>query len=153
MEEGVGMSGGVGTSSWRRGRGEKVWDMEGDKDWTVVVVYAFNPSTREAEAGGFLSSRPAWSTKWVSEQPGLYRETLSWKKKNPKQKQKQNKTRQKKKNLEILKLSAKSILIFFFVLQLVLKVPEGEGNIPKEVNPYNCDKNDINLLRSLDTLK
>jgi hypothetical protein len=28
-----------------------------------VVVYTFNPSTREAEAGGFLSSRPAWSTK------------------------------------------------------------------------------------------
>ena len=79
---------------------------------------------------------------------------LEKKKKNPKQKQKQNKTRQKKKNLEIIKLSAKSILIFFFfVLQLVLKVPEGEGNIPKEVNPYNCDKNDINLLRSLATLK
>jgi hypothetical protein len=28
-----------------------------------VVVHTFNPSTREAEAGGFLSSRPAWSTK------------------------------------------------------------------------------------------
>jgi major histocompatibility complex class I len=30
-----------------------------------VVVHAFNPSTpeAEAEAGGFLSSRPAWSTK------------------------------------------------------------------------------------------
>jgi hypothetical protein len=27
-----------------------------------VVVHAFNLSTREAEAGGFLSSRPAWST-------------------------------------------------------------------------------------------
>jgi major histocompatibility complex class I len=27
-----------------------------------VVAHAFNPSTREAEAGGFLSSRPAWST-------------------------------------------------------------------------------------------
>jgi hypothetical protein len=26
-------------------------------------AHAFNPSTREAEAGGFLSSRPAWSTK------------------------------------------------------------------------------------------
>ena len=26
-----------------------------------VVAHAFNPSTREAEAGGFLSSRPAWS--------------------------------------------------------------------------------------------
>jgi hypothetical protein len=26
-----------------------------------VVVHAFSPSTWEAEAGGFLSSRPAWS--------------------------------------------------------------------------------------------
>jgi hypothetical protein len=52
-----------------------------------VVAYAFNPSTREAEAGGFLSSRPAWSTEWVPGQPGLYRETLS-RKKTKKQKQK-----------------------------------------------------------------
>jgi hypothetical protein len=29
--------------------------------WTVMA-HAFNPSTREAEAGGFLSLRPAWST-------------------------------------------------------------------------------------------
>jgi hypothetical protein len=29
----------------------------------AVVAHAFNPSTREAEAGRFLSSRPAWSTK------------------------------------------------------------------------------------------
>jgi hypothetical protein len=28
-----------------------------------VVVQASNPSTRKAEAGRFLSSRPAWSTK------------------------------------------------------------------------------------------
>jgi hypothetical protein len=28
-----------------------------------VVAHAFNPCTWEAEAGGFLSSRPAWSTK------------------------------------------------------------------------------------------
>jgi hypothetical protein len=27
-----------------------------------VVAHAFNPSTWEAEAGGFLSSRPPWST-------------------------------------------------------------------------------------------
>jgi hypothetical protein len=27
-----------------------------------VVALAFNPSTWEAETGGFLSSRPAWST-------------------------------------------------------------------------------------------
>jgi hypothetical protein len=39
-----------------------------------MVAHAFNPSTWEAEAGWFLSSRPAWSTKWV---PGLHRETLS----------------------------------------------------------------------------
>jgi hypothetical protein len=41
-----------------------------------VVVHAFNPSTREAEAGGFLSSRLAWSTEWVPGQPELNRETL-----------------------------------------------------------------------------
>ena len=44
-----------------------------------MVGHAFNPRTREAKVGGFLSSRPAWSTKWVPVQPGLYRETLSWK--------------------------------------------------------------------------
>jgi hypothetical protein len=44
-----------------------------------VAAHAFNPSTQEAEAGGFLSSRRAWSTEWVSGQPGLYRETLSQK--------------------------------------------------------------------------
>jgi hypothetical protein len=52
-----------------------------------MVVHAFNPSTWEAEAGEFLSSRPAWSTKWVPGQPVLYRETLS---------QKQNKTNKQK---------------------------------------------------------
>ena len=40
-----------------------------------MVAHTFNPSTWEAEAGGFLSLRPAWSTKWVLGQP---RETLSW---------------------------------------------------------------------------
>jgi hypothetical protein len=44
-----------------------------------VVAHAFNPSTREVEAGRFLSSRPAWSTKRVPGQPGLHRETLSQK--------------------------------------------------------------------------
>jgi hypothetical protein len=43
-----------------------------------VVAHAFNtPSTWEAEAGGFLSSRPAWSTQWVPGQPRLCRETVS----------------------------------------------------------------------------
>jgi hypothetical protein len=31
-------------------------------DKPSVVAHAFNPITQEAEAGGFLSSRPAWST-------------------------------------------------------------------------------------------
>jgi hypothetical protein len=53
-----------------------------------VVLHAFNPSTWEAEAGGVLSSRPAWSTEWVPGQPELYRETLSRKTKKKKKKKK-----------------------------------------------------------------
>jgi hypothetical protein len=56
------------------------------------VAHAFNPSTREAEADGFLSLRPAWSTEWVPGQPGLHRETLSWKPKKKKKKKRINKS-------------------------------------------------------------
>jgi len=38
-----------------------------------VVVHTFNPNTQEAEAGGSLSFRPAWSTEQVPEQPELHR--------------------------------------------------------------------------------
>jgi hypothetical protein len=51
-----------------------------------MVAHTFDPSPQEAEAGGFLSLRPAWSTKWVPGQSGLYKETLS-------RKTKQNKTK------------------------------------------------------------
>jgi hypothetical protein len=54
------------------------------KNMKTVVAHAFNPRTREAEAGRFLSSRPDWSTEWVPGKPGLYRETLSQKKNNQK---------------------------------------------------------------------
>jgi hypothetical protein len=63
----------------------------------AMLAHAFNPSTWEAEADGFLSSRPAWSTKRVPEQPGLYRETLS-----QKQKQKTNKQKQKRAGLPVI---------------------------------------------------
>jgi hypothetical protein len=43
----------------------------------AVVAHAFNPHTWEAKAGGFLSSRTAWSTELVPGQLGLYRKTLS----------------------------------------------------------------------------
>jgi hypothetical protein len=61
-----------------------------------MVAHAFDPSTREAEADRFLSLRPAWSTKWVPGQPGLYRETLSQKNKKQKTKQKTNKNKKQK---------------------------------------------------------
>ena len=50
----------------------------------MVVVHTFNPSTQEAEAGRFLSLRPAWSTQQVPRQPELYIETLSLKKRRKK---------------------------------------------------------------------
>jgi hypothetical protein len=72
----------------------------------AVVVHAFNPNTWEAETGGFLSLRPALSTKWVPGQPRLYWENVSQKTKpnqtkpnqtKPNQtKTKQNKTKQNK---------------------------------------------------------
>jgi hypothetical protein len=64
----------------------------------AVVVHAFNPSTWEAEADGFLSLRSAWSTEWVPG-PGLYRETLFWKTNKP-----TNKQYKKQKNTSDMKL-------------------------------------------------
>jgi hypothetical protein len=52
-----------------------------------MVAYTLDLSTWEGEAGGYLSSRPAWSTECVPGQPGLHRKTLS-------------KTRQKEKREE-----------------------------------------------------
>jgi hypothetical protein len=55
-----------------------------------MVAYAFNPSTREAEAGGFLSSRPAWSIKVSSrtEDSQGYTEKPCFDKKKKKKKKK-----------------------------------------------------------------
>jgi hypothetical protein len=58
----------------------------------AVVAHAFNSSTWEAEAGEFLSSRPAWSTEWVPGQPELYRETLFQKRKRKEKKKRKRKT-------------------------------------------------------------
>jgi hypothetical protein len=56
-----------------------------------VVAHAFNPSTWEAEAGGFLSSRPVWSTERApgqdsqdyTEKPCLEKPKNKTKKKKP----------------------------------------------------------------------
>jgi hypothetical protein len=61
-----------------------------------VVVHVFNSSTWEAEADGFLSSSPAWSTERVPGQPGLYRETLSQKQQQQQQQQQQQTNKQTK---------------------------------------------------------
>jgi hypothetical protein len=53
----------------------------------AVVVHAFNPSTWEAEAGGFLSSRPAWCrvssrTAWATQRNSISKNQTKKKKKN-----------------------------------------------------------------------
>jgi hypothetical protein len=67
-----------------------LWLYDGlNKDgWPGMVAHAFTPSTWEAQAAGFLSSRSVWSTEWVPGQPGLHRETLSRKTKKKKKKKK-----------------------------------------------------------------
>jgi hypothetical protein len=57
-----------------------------------LVAHALNPSTWEAEAGGSLSLRPAWSIEWVPGQPELHREILSRKPSNKQSKIKTTKT-------------------------------------------------------------
>ena len=59
-----------------------------NKTCWVVVAHTFNPSTWEAEAGGFLwgQGQPGLQSKF-QDSPQSYRETLSWKTKT---KQKQN---------------------------------------------------------------
>jgi hypothetical protein len=52
-----------------------------------VVVHAFNPSTQEAEADRFLSSRPAWSTKVSSRTARAIQRNPVSKNQKPKNKQ------------------------------------------------------------------
>jgi hypothetical protein len=53
--------------------------------WALVLHVAFNSRIREAEAGGSLSSKPAWSTEFHNNQG--YTETMFQKKpKNQKNK-------------------------------------------------------------------
>jgi hypothetical protein len=62
-----------------------------------MVAHAFNPSTWEAEAGGFLSSRPAWSTEQVPGQPRATQRTEKPCFKKPKKKKKKRKRKKRKK--------------------------------------------------------
>jgi hypothetical protein len=64
-----------------------------------VVAHTFNPCTWEAEAGRFLSSRPAWSRVSSRTARVIQRNPVSKKQNKTKQKTKQNrKTRRKRKN-------------------------------------------------------
>lgn len=60
----------------------------------IVVAHTFRHSTHEAETGKqLLSLRPDWLTKWVTQQPILYRE-------NPSQKQNEELTKEKKNRVK-----------------------------------------------------
>lgn len=55
-------------------------------DWNIQIkispgqAHALNPNTWDKQAG-LCEFKEAWSTKWVSEQPGLlHRQILTWKK-------------------------------------------------------------------------
>jgi hypothetical protein len=65
-----------------------------------VEAHAFNPSTQEAEAGGFLSSRPAWSR--VSSR------TVRAIQRNPVSKNK-NKNKNKKKRKKRIRVIGKNL--------------------------------------------
>jgi hypothetical protein len=67
----------------------------------AVVAHAFNLSTWEAVAGGFMSlslTLWVWSTEWVLGQPGIHRKTLSQKTKTNKNQANKPKNKTKKQN-------------------------------------------------------
>lgn len=49
----------------------------------AVVACTFNPKTQEPEADESLSSKPAWSTEWITRQPGLHKTTMSQRQNKP----------------------------------------------------------------------
>jgi hypothetical protein len=67
-----------------KARGEGIWPNE----CTLVLRFGLTvPSSLlpiwPMSVGRWISSsRPSWSTEWVPGQPGLYRETMSWRKEN-----------------------------------------------------------------------
>jgi hypothetical protein len=63
-----------------------------------MVAHAFDPSTLEAEAGGFLSLRSAWSTKVSSRTARAIQKNPVPKKKEKKKKKERKKERKKQTN-------------------------------------------------------
>jgi hypothetical protein len=70
-----------------------------------VVAHAFNPSTWEAEAGGFLSLRSAWFIEWVPGQPGDTEKPCLGKK-NPKIRKKKPLKEEQKEGAVVWKLTS-----------------------------------------------
>jgi hypothetical protein len=78
----------------------------------VVVVHAFNPSTWEAEAGGFLSLKPAWSglqSEFQDSQGYTEKSCLEKTKKKPKKKKPKKKKKKKRKKKKERKKKDKKI--------------------------------------------
>jgi len=67
---------GVGGKAWETPRVRHMCSQESELRVVVVIAHTFNSSTGEAEVGRSLSLRPAWSTEWVPQQPGIHRKTL-----------------------------------------------------------------------------
>jgi hypothetical protein len=66
----------------------------------AVVAHAFNPSTQEAEAGGFLSSTPGLQSEFQDTQG--YTEKLCLEKPKPKPKKKKKRKKKRKKRKEMV---------------------------------------------------
>ena len=89
------------------------------------MAHAFNPSTQEAEAGGSLSLRSAWSTEWVPAQPGLcYTEKHCLVSKNKQTKNKQANKREREGRKEGKK---KEVVLCFVFERISLCNPGWPG--------------------------
>lgn len=71
------------TCKYWQWQGDHITQLKGASIFNVqdMMTYAYNPSTQEAEADESQSSKPAWSSQQVPDQPRLHSETASQRRK------------------------------------------------------------------------
>jgi hypothetical protein len=101
-----------------------------------MLAHAFNPSTWEAEAGVFLSSRPAWSTVSSRTTRATQRNPVSEKKE--KKKEKERKERKRERKIFLSACTQKGVSVYLLCVFQISLLPVGNSDPASRLNPDKC---------------